>query len=162
VSRVAEADDHLEFGPGRKKSLQDAEHEIDIQGSFVGFVDDEGVVFIKHGVCLGFGKEHAVGHDLDESVRAGLVPESNLVAHGPADVLSHSWAMRWAMVMAAILRGWVHPIFPATPLPASRHIFGIWVLFPQPVSPETMTTGFSSMRRMISFALEVMGSVRQR
>ena len=55
----------------------------------MGFVDDEGVVVIKHGVCLGFGKKHAVGHDLDKSMRARLVAESNLVAHGPADVLSH-------------------------------------------------------------------------
>ncbi len=45
------------------------------------------------------------------------------------------------MVTAAIRRGWVQPIFPATPRPASRHILGIWVLLPQPVSPETMTHG---------------------
>ncbi len=48
--------------------------------------------------------------------------------------------MRWAMVTAASRRGWVTPTRPLMPRPASRHILGIWVLLPQPVSPETMTT----------------------
>jgi len=42
--------------------------------------------------------------------------------------------------MAAILRGWVQPIIPAVPLPASIQNFGIWVVLPEPVSPEMITT----------------------
>ena len=68
--------------------------------------------------------------------------------------------MRAAMVMAASRRGWVTPMRPATPRPASRHIFGIWVLLPQPVSPEMMTTRRRGERRAatISSARGVMGS----
>ncbi len=57
----------------------------------------------------------------------------------PRGVLSSS-ATRSATVRAAILRGWVCPIMPRTPRPSSRQIFGIWVVFPEPVSPATMTT----------------------
>ena len=40
---------------------------------------------------------------------------------------------------AAMRRGWVWPISPATPRPASRHSFGSWVLLPEPVSPATIS-----------------------
>jgi len=68
--------------------------------------------------------------------------------------------MRAAMVMAARRRGWVTPTRPAMPRPASRHIFGIWVDLPQPVSPEMMTTRRRGLRRTstISAARAVMGS----
>src|SRR5512135_3042370 len=68
--------------------------------------------------------------------------------------------MRWAMVTAARRRGWVTPTRPAMPRPASRHIFGIWVLLPQPVSPETMTTRRRGERKAatISPARVVIGS----
>jgi len=37
-------------------------------------------------------------------------------------------------------RGCVHPIIPRSPQPASRHIFGNCVVFPDPVSPAMITT----------------------
>ena len=42
---------------------------------------------------------------------------------------------------AATRRGCVHAIFASTPRPASKHILGNCVVFPDPVSPATITTG---------------------
>ena len=53
---------------------------------------------------------------------------------------SSSSAMRSATVRAASLRGWVCPMVPRTPRPSSRQILGIWVVFPEPVSPAITTT----------------------
>ena len=57
----------------------------------------------------------------------------------PRGVPSSS-AIRSATARAAIRRGCVWPIRPCTPRPASRQIFGSWVVFPDPVSPATITT----------------------
>jgi len=53
---------------------------------------------------------------------------------------SSSSEMRFATVRAAIRRGCVWPINPATPRPNSRQIFGSCVVFPDPVSPHRMIT----------------------
>ena len=65
--------------------------------------------------------------------------------------------MRWLTVMAATLRGWVQPILPSTPRPASRHILGICVVFPEPVSPVMMTTGFLRIASTMSARLAAIG-----
>ena len=49
--------------------------------------------------------------------------------------------MRAPTARAAMRRGCVWPMTPATPRPASRQIFGSCVVLPEPVSPQTMTTG---------------------
>ena len=54
-----------------------------------------------------------------------------------------SSATRSAIVRAATRRGWVWPISPSTPRPASRQSFGSCVLLPDPVSPATITTWWS-------------------
>ena len=41
---------------------------------------------------------------------------------------------------AATRRGWVQAIRPRMPRPAARHILGIWVVLPEPVSPASTTT----------------------
>src|SRR4051812_41981404 len=48
--------------------------------------------------------------------------------------------MRLAVEDAAMRRGWVWPIRPFSPRPSSRQILGSWVVFPEPVSPDTMMT----------------------
>ena len=58
----------------------------------------------------------------------------------PSPVPSSS-AMRAATERAAMRRGWVCPMRPAAPRPMSSAIFGSCVVFPDPVSPHTMTTG---------------------
>src|ERR1700722_3393116 len=59
---------------------------------------------------------------------------------------------------AAKRRGWVHAIRPAKPRPAARHILGIWVDLPDPVSPARITTWFSWIAAVISSARAVIGS----
>ena len=71
---------------------------------------------------------------LDLSVNRTLYP--TVV---PSGVPSSS-AIRSATVRAAIRQGWVWPIWPVTPRPIARQIFGNWVVLPEPVSPATMTT----------------------
>ena len=68
-----------------------------------------------------------------------------------------SSAMRRDTVVAAILRGWVQPTVPSIPLPAARQNLGIWVVLPEPVSPEMITTGWSFMAAMMSSLRAVMG-----
>ena len=58
--------------------------------------------------------------------------------------------VRSATVRAAIRRGCVCPIWPSRPRPRSSRIFGSWVVFPDPVSPETITTWWSRMAAAIS------------
>src|SRR4051794_13075556 len=58
--------------------------------------------------------------------------------------------MRSATVRAASRRGCVCPIIPWTPRPSSMQILGSWVVFPDPVSPATITTWWSRMAAAIS------------
>ena len=44
-------------------------------------------------------------------------------------------------------RGCVQPMSPAAPRPSARQIFGICVVFPEPVSPQTIVTGWSRIER---------------
>ena len=69
-----------------------------------------------------------------------------------------SSAMRAATVRAARRRGWVWPIIPRTPRPSSRQILGIWVVFPEPVSPATITTWWSRMAAAMSSRRALTGS----
>lgn len=75
----------------------------------------------------------------------------------PSGVCSSS-ATRSATVRAAIRRGWVCPIMPRTPRPSSRQIFGICVVFPEPVSPATITTWWSRIASAISSFFWLTGS----
>ena len=65
--------------------------------------------------------------------------------------------MRREMESAATRRGCVQPIFASMPRPASRHILGICVVLPDPVSPAMTTTWFSRMARTMSSLRAVMG-----
>jgi len=47
----------------------------------VGLVDDQRVVLIEKAIMLGFCQQNAVGHQLDQAFRPGLVLEPHLVAH---------------------------------------------------------------------------------
>ncbi len=58
--------------------------------------------------------------------------------------------MRSATERAAIRRGCVWPIMPVMPRPSSRQILGSWVVFPEPVSPATITTWLSRIAAAIS------------
>src|SRR5437868_10581758 len=65
--------------------------------------------------------------------------------------------MRLATEVAAMRRGCVWPIsrpLPggalSLPRPSSSTILGNWVVLPEPVSPQTMTTWFASMAALIS------------
>ncbi len=69
-----------------------------------------------------------------------------------------SSAIRSATLRAAIRRGWVCPISPVVPRPASRASLGSWVVLPEPVAPATTTTWWSRMSRTSSSRRPVTGS----
>ena len=66
--------------------------------------------------------------------------------------------MRSATVRAASRRGWVWPISPFSPRPSSRHILGIWVVLPEPVSPAMMVTWLAAMAAIRSSRRSETGS----
>ncbi len=118
-------DDDLQVGALRQQLPEVAEDEVDVEAALVGLVDDQRVVAPQHPVALDLGEQDAVGHHLDERGLAHLVGEPHRVADvGRRAVDPSSSAIRSAIVRAATRRGWVCPIIPSTPRPASRHSFG--------------------------------------
>src|SRR5690606_35702738 len=88
-------------------------------------------------------------------VSASRMPSVISLTHAPSDKVSvkrtlkptcwpggvpSSCAMRFAVLDAAMRRGWVWPIRPCWPRPISRQILGSWVVLPEPVSPATIMT----------------------
>src|SRR5258706_9557987 len=66
--------------------------------------------------------------------------------------------MRAATERAAMRRGCVWPMRPALPRPISSSIFGSWVVLPEPVSPQTITTGCAATAAQISSRRALIGS----
>ncbi len=67
--------------------MQIAEQEVDVQAALVGLVDNDDVVGQQVRVMSEFGKQDAIGHDLDRCLVVGLVVEANRVTNGAADLL---------------------------------------------------------------------------
>ena len=85
--------------------------------------------------------------------------ESHLVADGLTDFLTKFFGDAFSDGRAASRRGWVWPMVgPLSPRPRSRHILGIWVVLPEPVSPAMMTTWLSRIAFMISSRRSLTGS----
>jgi len=128
----------------------DAEQEVDVQVAFVGLVEDQRVVALEQRIVLELAQQQAVGHQLDQRARAGAIDEAHLVAdevaRRGAELGTHPVRER----RAAMRRGCVWPISPATPRPSSRQIFGSCVLLPLPVAPLTIVTGERAMAAAIS------------
>ncbi len=78
--------DDLEVGPFARQALEIAEKEVDIEAALVRLVDDDRVVGGELPVTLRFGKQNAVGHQLDERVRLRAVGKAHFVTHHIADV----------------------------------------------------------------------------
>ena len=57
-----------------------ANEEVDVEGTLVGFVEDDGVVLPEKAVGLDLGEKDAVGHQLDEAGGGNVVGEADLVA----------------------------------------------------------------------------------
>src|SRR5690348_2079600 len=66
--------------------------------------------------------------------------------------------MRAATERAAMRRGCVWPILPWRSRPMSSSSFGSCVVLPEPVSPQTITTGWRSIAARISSRRALIGS----
>ncbi len=73
-------DHDLEVGPSRQDALEVAEQEVDVEGAFVGLVDDHGVVPAQQTVAADLREQQAVGQQADAGRRAGEVVEAHCVA----------------------------------------------------------------------------------
>ena len=64
----------------RLEMVEKAKKEVDVQTTFVGFVDNDRVVLFQITVVLGFRQQDAVGHQLDQCAVRTLVFEAHLIA----------------------------------------------------------------------------------
>ena len=151
-------DDHLEVRSLGQESPEVPEDEVDVEAALVRLVDDQRVVAAQLPVPLQLGEQDAVGHDPQQRAGGDPIGEADGVPTPPPSGVPSSSATRSAIVRAATRRGCVWPTRPCTPRPSSRHIFGSWVLFPEPVSPATMTTWWSLMVARSSSRRAVIGS----
>ena len=62
------------FFPSTSEQTQ---QEINIEGTFVGFVHDDGVVTRKVAITLGFGQQDAIGHHAKFGLRPRAIGKSN-------------------------------------------------------------------------------------
>ena len=81
--------DHLEFRPPGQDLLDESQEEIDVQRTFVGFIDNDGIVGVKETVPLGLGEQNAVGHELDARRPGRSVLEPDLEGHEALAGISH-------------------------------------------------------------------------
>ena len=128
----------------RQQLLQVAEQEIDVQAALVRLVDDDACRrrAARGSPCVSASRMPSVISLI--AVRGPtLVVEAHLVADRVAELdLSSSSAMRAATARAAMRRGCVWPMQPALRRARiSSRILGSCVVLPEPVSPQTMTTG---------------------
>ena len=145
ASMVAEVMTTFRSGRRGSSCLQVAEQEVDVQAALVRLVDDHRVVGAQQRIGLRLGEQDAVGHQLDR--RAGLQPvlEAHLVADHVAqrrveflgDALGHAGWRR----CAAAACGRSVPRRRRQAAPELEAILGSCVVLPEPVSPQTMTTG---------------------
>ena len=153
-------DDDLEVRAAREQLREVAEDEVDVEAALVGLVDDQRVVAAEHPVAGQLGEQDAVGHQLDQRVLADLVGEADLPADNgrrPARCPAPRRCGRRPCARRAGAAGCGRSC-RATPRPSSRQIFGIWVVFPEPVSPATITTWWSRIAAAMSSRRALTGS----
>ena len=158
VSMVAEVMITRRSRRRRIRVLQVAQDEIDVEAALVGLVHDERVVGGEHPVAGRLGQQDAVGHDLDVGLRRGGVLEADLVAHGLPDALPQFLgdAPGHRLGRDPPGLGVADQPVDARGRPPGRTWGSGWIC-PEPVSPETTTTGCRRMAAMISSFLAVMG-----
>ena len=110
-------------------------------------------------VALRLGEQDAVGHQLDVARRAGAVGEADLEADRAAELglqLVRRCARRWrARRCGAAGCGRSAPRSRGR---ARGRSSGSWVVLPEPVSPQTITTWWSRIARAISSRFALTGS----
>lgn len=137
----------------KKKNTQIISNRIN---SGYGFSLKKGMALSKTKYIAWFDADNE--HKVDDLLKMyRKIKKDNLDAVSPSTVPSSS-EIRVATVLAATRRGWVWPIMPSTPRPSSRQILGIWVVFPEPVSPHTTTTWFASIALATSSRASLIGS----
>lgn len=133
-------DDHLQVRTPGQQLFEVAEDEVDVEAAFVGLVDDESVVGAQHRVGGDLPQQDAVGHHFDQRVGPGPVGEAHRIADGVTDLGAGLVGDAFGHGTGGDAPGWVCPMVPRIPRPASRQILGSCVVLPDPVSPAITTT----------------------
>ena len=148
-------DDHLQVRTARQQLLEVPEQKVDVQAALVGLVDDQGVVAAQVAIVGDFGEQDAVRHHLDLRLPAGPRGEPDLIAdhlaERGADLLRDP--LRQAAGRDPSRLGVTDPLTSGPP----RQSFGNWVVFPDPVSPATISTWWFRMASMMSSAQAEIG-----
>ena len=75
-------DDEFEIPPSFDETVQQTQKNIDIQGTFVCFIHDDGAVGAQGGRAHRLAEKDSVGHQADAVPRGGGVMKTNAAAHG--------------------------------------------------------------------------------
>ena len=78
-------DDHLEIAATSQRAAKNSEEEIDIEGAFVRFVDDDDFIRVEKAIRLRLREEDTVRHEFDEGTVGGFVGKTNFEADLVAD-----------------------------------------------------------------------------
>ena len=155
-------DDQLQVRAPRQQPLEIAEQEVDVEAALVRLVDDDRVVAAQLPVALELGEQDAVGHHLDPAGPGGAVGEPHLVADQVAQLGAELFGDPLGHRPRRDPPRLGVPDHPAAlagpPRPSSRQIFGSWVVFPEPVSPATITTWWSRIAAAMSSRRWLTGS----
>ena len=81
--------DHLEFASAREYALEDAQKEIHVQRTLVGFVDDDGIVGAQERIVARLGEQDAVSHERDARFIRDLPSIAVPIADDAADRRGH-------------------------------------------------------------------------
>ena len=71
-------DEQLQILAAGEQVFEMAEEEINSQGTFMRFIEDDDFVIAQFRVALDLGQEHAVSHELEAGGLGGLIAEPNL------------------------------------------------------------------------------------
>ena len=74
-------DHHFQIRPPWQNLTQVAQQKINVEASFVGFVNDQCVISLKQRVILGFSQQNAIGHEFHRGILRQTVLKTHLVPH---------------------------------------------------------------------------------
>ena len=93
--------------------MEVSKKEIDIEGTLMSFINNQGVILSKQAILLRFGEKDSIRHELDLCLLTDFLRKTNLVTNKPSLSFSHLLRNPASTLVAASRRGWVQPIRPA-------------------------------------------------
>ncbi|MBF0236948.1 MAG: hypothetical protein HQM12_04520 [SAR324 cluster bacterium] len=80
------SDDQFQVWTFGQELFEVSQQKINVERSFMGFINDEGVIRIEKSVSLRFCQQDAICHELNEGVARNLIGKPYFIAHDIAGV----------------------------------------------------------------------------